>query len=197
VLRRAELPTLRTAALFTVVPERQAVPLPQDVSFDTGACLGIPALTAHRAVHAGGPVAGCDVLVQGGAGGVGSFACGLARRAGARVIATVRSAADESAARQAGAHAVVRIGAPSRADIVADLRRLAPEGVHHIVEVAFDANIELDEQVLAPVARLPPTPRAVGSRRSRSGSSSSRTRDSCSWAATTSPWNTSLQPRAR
>lgn len=138
-----------TAAQYTVVPEQQAISLPQKVTFETGACLGIPALTAHRAVHAGGPVAGCDVLVQGGAGGVGSFACGFARRAGARVIATVRSDADEQAARDAGAHDVVRTDARTQADFVAALRRLAPQGVHHIVEVAFDANIELDEQVLA------------------------------------------------
>jgi NADPH2:quinone reductase len=100
-------------------------------------------------VLAGGPVAGTVVLVQGGAGGVGSFACGFARRAGARVIATVRSDDDEQVARHAGAHAVVRTDARPRADIVADVRRLAPDGVHHVVEVAFDANIELDEQVLA------------------------------------------------
>jgi len=139
-----------TAAQYTVVPQQQAVPLAQDVTFETGACLGIPALTAHRAVHAGGPVVACDVLVQGGAGGVGSFVCGFARRAGARVIATVRSDDDDHLARQAGAHDVVRTNARARADIVADVRRLAPEGVHHIVEVAFDANIEFDEQVLAP-----------------------------------------------
>jgi NADPH2:quinone reductase len=61
--------------------------------------LGIPAITAHRAVHAGGPIAGCHVLVQGGAGGVGSFAVCFARQAGADVIATVRSSADAEAAR--------------------------------------------------------------------------------------------------
>jgi NADPH2:quinone reductase len=138
-----------TAAQYTVVPERQAVPLPQKVAFEAGACLGIPALTAHRAVHAGGPVAGLDVLVQGGAGGVGTFVCGFARRAGARVVATVRSDADENAARHAGAHDVVRTDTLPKADIVSAVRRLAPGGVHHIVEVAFDTNIELDEQVLA------------------------------------------------
>lgn len=138
-----------TAAQYTVVPEQQAVSLPQNVSFEAGACLGIPALTAHRAVLVGGPVAGCDVLVQGGAGGVGTFACGFARRAGARVIATVRSDDDDHVARLAGAHDVVRTDGRAREDIVVDVLRLAPAGVRHVVEVAFDANIDLDEQVLA------------------------------------------------
>jgi NADPH:quinone reductase len=138
-----------TAAQYTVVPDRQAVLLPANLHFEAGACLGIPGLTAHRAVFAGGPVAGLDVLVQGGAGGVGVFACGLAHRAGARVMATVRSDEDAKAARDAGAHDVVRTDARPFAGVVADVRRLAPAGVHHIVEVAFDANIDLDEQVLA------------------------------------------------
>ena len=138
-----------TAAQYVVVPAQQAMLLPDTVDFVTGACLGIPALTAHRAVHAGGPVAGRQVLVQGGAGGVGSFAVGFARRAGAQVIATVRSAQDEDAARKAGAHHAVRTDALAPADVVAQVRMLAPEGVHHLVEVAFDANIGMDEQVLA------------------------------------------------
>lgn len=139
-----------TAAQYTVVSGGQAIALADGVVFSVGACLGIPGLTAHRAVHAGGDVKGRDVLVQGGAGGVGTFAVGLARRAGARVIATVRSAADEQAARDAGAHDVVRADAREQASIAVAVLRLAPAGVHHIVEVAFDANIDLDEQVLAP-----------------------------------------------
>jgi NADPH2:quinone reductase len=122
-----------TAAGYTVVPEQQAVVLPDTVSEEIGACLGIPALTAHRAVHAGGAVAGSNVLVQGGAGGVGVFAVGFARRAGARVIATVRSDADEQMARDAGAHDVVRTDGRSGSEVVAAMQRLAPEGFHHIV----------------------------------------------------------------
>lgn len=139
-----------TAAEFTVVPVRQAVPLPDNVSFHAGACLGIPALTAHCAVHAGDPVAGRHVLVQGGSGGVGSLAVGFARRAGAQIIATVRSRAAEEAARNAGAHHVVRTDGASPAEVVAAVLQLAPEGVHHVVEVAFAANIDIDMQVLAP-----------------------------------------------
>jgi NADPH2:quinone reductase len=133
-----------TAAEYTVVPSAQAVVLPDGVSFEQGACLGIPGITAHRAVHVAGPVEGRTVLVQGGAGAVGLCAVQLARRAGARVIATVRSRASEAVARNAGAHDVLRTDGELRARA----RELAPEGVHHIIEVAFGANLMTDLEVL-------------------------------------------------
>ena len=78
-----------TAAQFSVVPAEQAVPLPASASFDLGASLGIPAVTAHRCLLADGPIEGATVLVAGGAGAVGHAAVELARWAGARVVATV------------------------------------------------------------------------------------------------------------
>src|SRR3954471_22079987 len=96
-----------TAAEYVVVPSEQAVPLPDRISFEQGACLGIPGITAHRAVHAAGSVNGRVVLVQGGAGAVGQCAVALARRAGALVIATVRSERDGLVAQRAGAHRVI------------------------------------------------------------------------------------------
>ncbi|MCW2932430.1 MAG: quinone oxidoreductase, partial [Actinomycetia bacterium] len=78
-----------TAAEYTVVPSRQAVPLPDGASFDLGASLGVPAMTAHRCLSADGPVAGRTVLVAGGAGAVGHYAIELAKWAGARVVTTV------------------------------------------------------------------------------------------------------------
>jgi NADPH2:quinone reductase len=138
-----------TAAEYVVVPSAQAVPLPNGVSFEQGACLGIPGITAHRAVHVAGPVAGRVVLVQGGAGAVGSCAVGLARFAGARVLATVRSEGDAAVAARAGAHEVVRTDARSTEEVVGRLRALAPDGIHHVVEVAFDANIVVDAELLA------------------------------------------------
>ena len=123
---------------------QQAVPLPDDVPLEQGACLGIPGITAHRAVHVAGPVQRRTVLVQGGAGAVGICAVQLAQRAGALVIATVRSAADEATARRAGASVVVVTGV----DLVDEVRAHAPTGVDHIVEVAFGANIATDEELL-------------------------------------------------
>lgn len=133
-----------TAAEFTVVPVDHVAPLPKNVSMDQGACLGIPGITAHRAVHIAGAVNGGTVLVQGAAGSVGVCAVQLARQAGARVIGTVRSTSDEATAREAGAHDVV----VSDLELVARVRSLAPEGIDHIIEVAFGANIENDIELL-------------------------------------------------
>ncbi len=138
-----------TAAEYTLVPSGNAVPLSAKVSFEQGACLGIPGITAHRAVHIGGPVKGRTVLVQGGAGAVGLCAVGLAQHAGAHVIATVRTERDELVAKQAGAHEVVRTDGISADEVVERVCSLAPRGVNHIVEVAFHANIATDEKVLA------------------------------------------------
>ena len=134
-----------TAAEYTCLPLERVVPLPDGVTFEQGACLGIPVITAHRAVHVAGSVAGRTVLVQGGAGAVGVTAVHLARRAGATVIATCRSERDKPVAVRAGANEVLLTGA----DLAERIRAVAPDGVDHIVEVAFAANIETDVAVLA------------------------------------------------
>jgi NADPH:quinone reductase len=134
-----------TAAEYTVVPLAQAVPLPEGVTFEQGACLGIPGITAHRAVHAASQVEGRAVLVQGGAGAVGAMALCLARQAGARVIASCRSESDVEAVLLAGAHEVLLSGE----GLAERIRALAPGGVNHVVEVAFGANINTDIEVLA------------------------------------------------
>lgn len=133
-----------TAAEFTVVPADQVAPLPGNLSMDQGACLGIPGITAHRAVHVAGAVNARTVLVQGAAGSVGLCVVRLARQAGAQVIGTVRSPSDVATAREAGAHEVVL----SDRELVARVRSLAPDGIDHIVEVAFGANIENDIELL-------------------------------------------------
>jgi NADPH:quinone reductase len=138
-----------TAAEFVVVPTEQAVPLDREVSYEQGACLGIPGITAHRAVHVAGPVKDRTVLVQGGAGAVGQCAVALARDAGAHVIATVRVESDIPVAEAAGAHEVVCTGQLAESGIVERVRDAAPDGVNHVVEVAFHANIAVDEQLLA------------------------------------------------
>src|SRR6516162_8037034 len=130
-----------TAAEYVVVPAEQAVPLPDRVSFEQGACLGIPGITAHRAVHVAGAVDGRAVLVQGGAGAVGQCAVALARHAGAVVIATVRSDRAGAGAQRAGAHHVIVTGGHGADGVVELVRAYAPGGVDHVVEVAFDANV--------------------------------------------------------
>ena len=137
-----------TAAEYVVVTSEQAVPLSATVAFEQGACLGIPGITAYRAVYIAGPVDRRTVLVQGGAGAVGLCAVGLAKHAGARVIATVRSERDQLLAEQSGAGDVVRTDGMSIDEVVECVRTLTPDGVHHIVEVAFHATIAIDAQLL-------------------------------------------------
>lgn len=137
-----------TAAESVVVPQDLAVPLPDGVPLALGACLGIPGLTAHRAVHCAEALEGRTVLVHGGAGAVGSLACGLARLAGARVLATVRRLEDVDAARAAGAQAVVCSEGHTLQAMTDALRAQAPEGIDHVVEVDLAGNLELDLAVL-------------------------------------------------
>jgi NADPH2:quinone reductase len=144
-----------TAQELVVLPVQQVVPLPDGVSFDVGGSLGIPALTAHRALTASdrsprelapGTLNGLIVLVAGGAGAVGHAAIQLAVWAGATVITTVSSAAKAELARAAGAHHVVDYRAE---DAVAAIQGLAPAGVDIVVEVNPAANIRLDAEVAA------------------------------------------------
>ncbi len=135
-----------TAAEFCVVLADQAVPLPATASFEQGACLGIPGITAHRCVFAGGGVRGKTVLVQGGAGAVGRCAAHLAHRGGARVATVVRSESQADELRLIGEAGVVVSGEGAAERIEA----VAPGGVDHIVEVAFGANLATDIDVLAP-----------------------------------------------
>jgi NADPH2:quinone reductase len=134
-----------TAAEYVVLPSPQAVPLPDGVPMEQGACLGIPGITAHRAVYIGGSVEGRTVLVQGGAGAVGACAVQLAHRAGARVIATCRSEGDRDIASRAGADEVLL----ADDTLTERIRAFAPNGIGHIVEVAFAGNIATDIEVLA------------------------------------------------
>ena len=134
-----------TAAEYTVLPLEHVARLPKGVPLEQGACLGIPGITAHRNVYVTGSVKGQTVLVQGGAGAVGACAVQLAHRAGARVIATCRAEADKQIAARAGADEVLL----TNGNLAQRIRALAPDGVHHIVEVAFGANIKTDTEVLA------------------------------------------------
>ena len=133
-----------TAAQFTVVPEWEAIALPDSVAPEVGACLGIPGITAHRAVFGDGSVDGRTVVVHGVLGGVGSMAAQLARWKGATVIGTVRTAKDIEQARVSGTELAVALDDPNAARQV---RESAEGGVDRIVEVAFSENIDFDAAV--------------------------------------------------
>ncbi|MGW1620745.1 NADPH:quinone reductase [Streptomyces sp. NPDC002172] len=143
-----------TAAEFTVVPAERAVPLPDEVGFDVGASLGVPALTAHRALTVAedgprrlrpGALDGRVVLAAGGAGAVGHAVIQLARWAGATVISTVSSPEKARLATAARAHHVLNY---REGDPAAEIRKIAPDGVDIVAEVALGTNLALDLAVL-------------------------------------------------
>lgn len=135
-----------TAAEFVAIDTRRAPRLPDSTSFEIGACLGIPVMTAHRAVFADGDVAGQTILITGGAGRVGHYAIQWASQAGATVIATASNDADKAVCEAAGAAFVVN----HRGEKVArDVQNAAGDnGVDRVVDVEFGANLALTVEVL-------------------------------------------------
>ncbi|MEP2717180.1 NADPH:quinone reductase [Pseudophaeobacter sp.] len=140
-----------TAAQQIALPSEQAVPLPEGVSLEAGAVLGIPGLTACFAVFGQGEVSGKTVLVQGGAGTVGILAVQLAKWGGARVIATCSASGTDRVLR-AGADVVLDYRADDLAEQVLAANDRLP--VDLIVEVEFGCNIETDSQVIAENGRI-------------------------------------------
>jgi NADPH2:quinone reductase len=143
-----------TAAEYTVVPARQTVLLGAAPSFELGASLGIPFLTAHRCLTLAeslpdrlgpGTLDGRTVLVQGGAGAVGNAAIQLARWSDATVITTVSSPDKAQLAAKAGADHVINY---RQQDVVAEVKKIAAHGVEAIVEVNAPVNAAIDAQVI-------------------------------------------------
>lgn len=135
-----------TAAEYIALPSEQAVELPESVSFDVGAALGIPGMTACHAVMGGGSVEGKWVLVSGGAGTVGHLAVQVAKASGAKVLATARGEGI-AAARDAGADHVFDYSSDDLADQI--LEATGGDLVDRIVEVEFGQNAETDARVIA------------------------------------------------
>jgi NADPH2:quinone reductase len=137
-----------TAAEFIALPARQAVPLPAGVSFEAGACLGIPALTAYHAVTLDGPVKGQTILVHAGAGAVGHYVVQIAKAKGATVIATVSSPEKAAHAKAAGADQTINYKAE---DVGARVKELTGgTGMDRIIDMDITANAKLIPAVLKP-----------------------------------------------
>ncbi|MEX0277565.1 MAG: NADPH:quinone reductase [Ruegeria sp.] len=134
-----------TAAEYVSLPSEQAVFLPNTTSFTEGACFGIPAMTAWYALYRDGPISDQTVLVTGGAGTVGRYACQMAALGGARVIATVSS---EDKAAHSGAAEWINYRSQDVTEAVMDLTRGA--GVDRIVEVDFAANQSTSLSLIRP-----------------------------------------------
>lgn len=137
-----------TCAQYVCLPHDRAVHLPDGVDFASGACLGIPAMTAAHALFSDGDLTGQTVLVTGGAGAVGEIAIQLARWAGARVIATVSNPAKAAVANAAGAHDVINYRTQ---DVVEAVRaRTDGAGVDRVIEVEFGGNLPVTAQIIRP-----------------------------------------------
>jgi NADPH2:quinone reductase len=144
-----------TAAEYSIVPARQAEALPDQASFDLGASLGVPFVTAHRCLTVAedgpqrlgpGALSGRHVLVAGGAGAVGNAAIQLSRWSDASVITTVSGPAKAQLAAAAGADHVIDY---TSEDVVAEVRKIVPAGVDVVVEVAPAQNAGIDAEVIA------------------------------------------------
>jgi NADPH2:quinone reductase len=144
-----------TAREYACVPAGHVVTMPDSASFDLGAALGVPFVTAHRCLTVAehgpqrlgpGALAGRTVLVAGGAGAVGNAAIQLARWSDATVITTVSSAAKAQLAARAGADHIVNY---REEDVVQRVRAIAPHGVDAIVEVSPAANAAIDSEMAA------------------------------------------------
>lgn len=138
--------TLGTSAELCALPSHLAVTMTDNVSFDDGACLGIPALTAHRCLFADGPLDGSTVLVTGGAGAVGNYAVQFAKLTGATVIATINSDEKAELARKAGADHIINYRTENVTERVMEVT--GGDGVDRVVEVDFAANLRTNIDVL-------------------------------------------------
>ena len=130
---------LGSAADYVAIDSIRAPALPDECSFDVGACIGIPIMTAHRCVYADGEVVGKTILVTGGAGRVGNYAIQWAKLGGATVIATASNAADKELCLQLGADAVVNHREENWGESVVAAN--AGDRVDRVVEVEFGANL--------------------------------------------------------
>ena len=135
-----------TCAELIVLPSSQAVAMPENVSFETAACLGIPASTAYYGIFADGPVKDQTILITGGAGAVGYLGIQLAKWSGAHVISTVSGDDKATVAESAGADLVVNYKTDDVIKAVNDFTK--GHGVDRILEVEFGGNLSVSEHVI-------------------------------------------------
>ena len=140
-----------TAAEYIVLPQEQAVKLPDAVSFEAGACLGIPALTAWHAIDIAGIKSGMTLLIAGGAGAVAHYAIQFAKARGAFVITTVSSPEKAKLALDAGADVAID---RKTEDVGARVMALTKTGVDAVIELDLTANAALLPQTLRPRGTL-------------------------------------------
>ncbi|MDH3378709.1 MAG: NADPH:quinone reductase [Gammaproteobacteria bacterium] len=137
-----------TAAEYVALPAERAIHLPDNTDFAIGACMGIPAMTAHRCVYADGPVAGETVLITGAAGRVGDYAVQWAKDGGANVIGTVGNETSAARARDTGCDLVLNYRVDNVAERAMDFT--SGQGVSRVIDVEFGLNIATSIRVIRP-----------------------------------------------
>jgi NADPH2:quinone reductase len=140
-----------TAAEYIVLSENQAVKLPAAISFEAGACLGIPALTAWHAIDIASTAKGMTLLLAGGAGAVAHYAIQFAKARGASVITTVSSPEKAKVAREVGADHIINYRQENVGECVMALTK---GGVDAVIELDLTANAALLPAVLRPRGTL-------------------------------------------
>ena len=135
-----------TCAELVSLPESQAVSMNEQVSFESAACMGIPASTAYYGIFSNGPIKGKTILVSGGAGAVGFYGIQLAKWSGANVITTVSSEEKGEIAKDAGADIVINYKNQDVIDIV--MENTNSKGVDRILEVEFGGNLSINEKII-------------------------------------------------
>lgn len=138
---------LGTAAEYVTLPIERVVTLPDDVDFAVGACMGIPAMTAHRCVFADGDVSGQNILVTGAAGRVGYYAVQWAKAAGARVIATIGREQCIEDVGEAGADSIINYREDNLLEAISDFT--GGVGVNRVIDVEFGTNLPTTLQIIA------------------------------------------------
>ena len=135
-----------TCAELITLPSNQAVSMPDSTSFETAACLGIPAATAFYGIFCDGSVKDQSILITGGAGAVGHLGIQLAKWSGAKVITTVSGDDKAAAAKTAGADLVINYKTDDVIEAVNDFTK--GDGVDRILEVEFGGNLSVSQRVI-------------------------------------------------
>ena len=141
-----------TAAQYIALDAGLVHPLPDTISFETGAALGIPALTAAYAVLKDGPVDGETVLIHGASGTVARLAVQIAVDSGARVIATTGDMAKSGVISSLGAEAVLDYHDPDLPAAVAAVAEAG--GVGRVIDAEVGANLATSIEILRPMGTL-------------------------------------------
>jgi len=137
-----------TGAQFSMVPAQYAVRLPDHTSFEVGACLGVPAVTAHRALFSDGPIEGHTIVITGGTGRVGRYAIQMALASGATPIVTVSTDTDRADVKALGVeHIVMR----QQEDLSEQVLQITNgEGAESFVDVAFWHKLHHSPRIIKP-----------------------------------------------